>query len=159
MATWSEIEADAPEFAKAVRTVFDAHKHKVLATLRADGSPRVSGIEVEFRDGEVWLGMMAGSRKAADLQRDPRLAVHSASDDPPDGDPSGWPGDAKLAGRAVEVAAAEADRGSDSAAPPDSHRFRLDIKEVVRTTIGDPADHLLIEFWHEGRGLRSVQRY
>ena len=102
MANWRVIEEAAPELAARARATLDAHKHKVLATLRRDGSPRISGIEATFEDGELWLGMMAGSRKALDLRRDPRLALHSASVDPPD-DPTSWPGDAKLAGRAVEV--------------------------------------------------------
>jgi hypothetical protein len=34
-----------------VRALFGG-KHKTLATLRADGSPRISGIEVEFTNGE-----------------------------------------------------------------------------------------------------------
>src|SRR4029453_12710299 len=102
MASWKEIEAAAPELAGRARASFDAHKHKVLATLRRDGSPRISGIEASFADGQLWLGMRPGSRKALDLRRDPRLALHSASVDPPE-DPSGWAGDAKLSGRAVEV--------------------------------------------------------
>src|SRR5215208_6427294 len=103
MANWSEVEAAAPELAARARATLDAHKHKVLATLRRDGSPRLSGIEATIVDGELWLGMMPGSRKALDLRRDPRLALHSASVDPPSDDPSAWPGDAKLSGRAVEV--------------------------------------------------------
>ena len=98
MPSWSEVERAAPELAAAVRGRFDAHRHKVLGTLRADGSPRLSGIEVTFRDGEMWLGMMPGSRKASDLRADPRLAVHSATADPDLAD-----GDARITGRAVEV--------------------------------------------------------
>lgn len=151
MATWATILAAEPEFAQRVRRLFDAHTHKTLATLRKDGAPRISGIEVQFADGELWLGMMPGSLKAADVRRDPRLALHSASVDPVEGDESGWAGDAKLAGRAVEV--------TDRAAPgPEGHRLRVDITEVVLTRIGTPADHLVIESWHEGRGLQSRQR-
>ena len=65
-----------------MRARFDAHRHKILGTLRADGSPRLSGIETTFKDGELWLGMMPGSRKVQDLQRDPRLALHSPPVDP-----------------------------------------------------------------------------
>jgi ferric iron reductase protein FhuF len=54
MASWPEVEAAAPELAAAVRAAFEPHKHKVLATLRADGSPRVSGNEMTFKDGEIW---------------------------------------------------------------------------------------------------------
>jgi hypothetical protein len=158
MATWSEIEAAAPELAGRARSAFDAHKHKILATLRRDGSPRISGIEATFSDGELWLGMMPGSRKAIDLRRDPRLALHSASLDPPD-DPTAWPGDAKLTGRAVEVDDPERLRklgaGDD---PAGAHLFRVDITELVHTRVGDPADHLVIDLWQEGKGLRSMQR-
>jgi Pyridoxamine 5'-phosphate oxidase len=158
MASWNEIESSAPELAARARTAFDAHKHKVLATLRRDGSPRISGIEAGFGDGELWLGMMPGSRKALDLRRDPRLALHSASVDPPD-DPTAWPGDAKLTGRAVEVDDPERQRklgaGDD---PAGAHLFRVDITELVHTRVGDPADHLVIDLWQEGKGLRRMQR-
>jgi Pyridoxamine 5'-phosphate oxidase len=157
MATWSEIEAAAPELAGRARAVFDAHKHKILATLRRDGSPRISGIEATIADGELWLGMMPGSRKALDLRRDPRLALHSASDDPPD-DPATWAGDAKLSGRAVEVddpALLERLGAGDQA---DAHLFRVDITELVHTRVGDPADHLVIDLWREGAGLRQMRR-
>ncbi|HEV3014849.1 MAG TPA: pyridoxamine 5'-phosphate oxidase family protein [Actinomycetota bacterium] len=158
MASWNEIESSAPELAARARTAFDAHKHKLLATLRRDGSPRISGIEASFSDGELWLGMMPGSRKALDLRRDPRLALHSASLDPPD-DPTAWPGDAKLTGRAVEIDDPERLRklgaGDDPAA---AHVFRVDINELVHIRVGDPADHLVIDLWQEGKGLRSMQR-
>ena len=65
-----------------VRAAFDAHAHKVLATLRADGSPRVSGIEMQFVAGEPWLAGMPDSVKFADLRRDPRFALHSGSAEP-----------------------------------------------------------------------------
>jgi hypothetical protein len=58
MASWSDVSLAAPAFAAAVRAILDAHKHKTLATLRKDGSPRISGIEVDFVDGELWLGAM-----------------------------------------------------------------------------------------------------
>ena len=160
MTSWKEIEAEAPELAGRVRAAFDAHRHKLLATLRQDGSPRISGIEATFADGELWLGMMPGSRKALDLRRDPRLALHSASLDPPDDDPAGWPGDAKLAGRAVEVEdlALKERLAGGSGQPGESHLFRVDLTEVVHTRVGDPADHLVIELWRPGRGVRRMQR-
>lgn len=49
-----------PEFAGRVRRLFDAGRHKTIATLRADGSPRISGIECEFTDGELRFGSMNG---------------------------------------------------------------------------------------------------
>src|SRR5216683_4687794 len=130
MSTWAELAAAEPEFADRVRRVFDSHRHKVLATLRADGSPRVSGIEVEFAGGELLMGMMPGSVKAQDLRRDPRLALHAASEDPPQDDPGSWLGDAKISGRAIEVV------GSTDDEP--AHRFKVDITEVVLIRVGRP---------------------
>jgi hypothetical protein len=155
MARWQDIAGSEPRFAEAVRARFDATKHKTMATLRADGSPRISGIEVTLSDGDVWIGSMTGARKAADLRRDPRLALHSASDEPSD-DPTAWAGDAKLAGRAVLVDDPQrlASMGGDGS----GDLFRIDITEVVLTTMGDPPDHLVIESWHEGSGLQRIER-
>jgi len=159
MASWAEIETAAPELAARARAAFDAHKHKVLATLRRDGSPRVSGIEATFADGQLWLGMMPGSRKALDLRRDPRLALHSASLDPPTDDPGSWAGDAKLSGRAVEVDdPALLERLGAGEDAGEAHLFRVDVAELVHTRVGEPADHLVIELWQEGRGLRTMRR-
>jgi hypothetical protein len=151
MSAWKDVEASDRDFARLVRQVFDSRRHKTLATLRRDGSPRVSGIELEFSGGEVVMGMMPGSLKSADLRRDPRLTVHAASDDPPEENPNRWPGDAKISGRAVEVEDPDAAEGSGT-------RLRIDIGEVVLTRVGDPADHLLIESWHPGRGLERRKR-
>jgi hypothetical protein len=159
MASWSEVTGAAPELAGAVQRSFDAHIHKMLATLRADGSPRISGIEASFRNGELWLGMMPESRKAQDLQRDPRFALHSA---PIDLELRG--GDAKLAGRAVEVTDQATfdwfvgtEREAKGEAPPEPfHLFRGDIDEIVLTTVR--GDHLVIETWREGGGVTRVER-
>lgn len=163
MTSWSHIERTEPGFAHDVTERFDADKHKFLATLRVDGAPRISGIETFVAHGEIWLGMMTDSRKALDLRRDPRFALHSASTAPPD-DPSAWVGDAKLGGVAVEVldpverASGLGAMGDAGEAFPEAHVFRLDIREVVHTRMGDPADHLLIRFWNEQDGLREVRR-
>ncbi|HWO71960.1 MAG TPA: pyridoxamine 5'-phosphate oxidase family protein [Dehalococcoidia bacterium] len=155
MARWADIEREAPEFAARVRARFGAHKHKILATVRKDGSPRLSGIEATFADGEVWFGSMSASRKSADLARDPRLALHAMSDDPPE-DPAAWPGDAKLAGRAVRVdepARLEAMGGGAGGGV----LYRIDIDEVVLTRVPDPPDHLQIDVWRQGRGLSRLR--
>ena len=78
--------------------------------------------------------MMSGSVKLLDVRRDPRIAVHSPTIEPPARDPGAAPGDAKLAGTAVETA------------PPAGHPyqgagfFKLDITEVALTYVGTPAD-------------------
>jgi len=63
--TWAALVAAEPDFAARVQRVFDLRRHKTLATLRRDGSPRISGIELAFVDGNVVMGMMPGSVKAA----------------------------------------------------------------------------------------------
>jgi Pyridoxamine 5'-phosphate oxidase len=162
VATWDEVAKNAPELAAAVQRSFDAHIHKTLATLRADGSPRISGQEASFRDGDLWLGMMPDSRKAKDLQRDPRFAVHSATVDP---EMTG--GDAKISGRAIEVTdqatferfvgKEHEEKGEEPSQP--FHLFRVDVNEIVLTTLGgDPPDHLVIQTWRERRGVTRVER-
>jgi Pyridoxamine 5'-phosphate oxidase len=155
MPSWSQVEAEAPELAARAREIFDASKHKTLATLRRDGSPRISGTEVEFVDGEMWFGSMWKAVKALDLQRDPRFAVHSASSDPPE-----WKADAKAAGRVEEVTDPERKAVilGDEAPPDTAHVFRADITELVVTGLGDPPDHLVIVSWHEDRGVTRRQR-
>jgi hypothetical protein len=153
--SWREVEAEAPEPAVRARACFDASKHKTLATLRRDGSPRISAIEVDFVDGELWLGCMWQSLKALDLRRDPRFALHSGSVDPP-----AWTGDAKLAGRVEEITDPEriAAINGGSAPPGPSHLFRADITELVVVHLGEPADHIVIEAWHAGRGITRRKR-
>ena len=144
MPSWSEFEAAAPELAARVRERFDAHGHKTLATLRRDGSPRISGTETQFEDGELWIGSMPNALKARDLQRDPRYALHSASEDP-----DVWTGDAKVAGVAEEV---------DSPHGPGSHRFRLDITEASTVELDDERKHLVITIWTPESGVRTIKR-
>ncbi|MGI8715878.1 MAG: pyridoxamine 5'-phosphate oxidase family protein [Solirubrobacteraceae bacterium] len=151
MAGWSRIERDAPEFAARVRERFAGGTNKTIATLRRDGSPRISAIEADFNDGEVRLGMMDGSLKLLDVRRDPRIALHSPTIEPPS-DPTDWAGDAKLAGTLVAVPP-PADNQH-----PGAGFFTVDITEVSLTYVGTPADHLVIESWHEGRGWERRTR-
>lgn len=155
MPSWREVEAEAPELAGRARRLFDAHTHKTLATLRRDGSPRISGTEVGFAEGEMWMGSMWRAVKALDLRRDPRFAIHSGSADTPE-----WEGDAKVAGMVEEVEDRERKAAiAGSTSPPGRmHLFVCDIRELVVVRLGDPADHLVIESWHEGRGLSRIRR-
>lgn len=141
MPSWSEVEAEAPELAALARGFLDSYVHKTLATLRRDGSPRISGTEVVFADGEMWLGSMWHSSKALDLQRDSHFALHSGSADPPD-----WTGDAKVAGRVEEVTDPERKAAifGDDVPVGSSHLFRCDITELVVVRLGAPPDHLVM---------------
>ncbi|GAA1244604.1 pyridoxamine 5'-phosphate oxidase family protein [Kitasatospora nipponensis] len=156
MATWQDFEREAPELATAVRARLEAHRHHVLATVRKDGSPRVSGTEVRIVGADLTAGSMYGSVKARDLLRDPRYALHA---NPGDGSMVG--GDAKLAGRAVEIADEMELSGyaAELPEPPPSpyHAFRLELDEVVLTTVEND-EYLLIKTWRPGEEVRSVQR-
>jgi hypothetical protein len=158
MARWQDVVDSEPEFAAAVLRLFDASKHKTMATVRADGSPRMSGIETTFADGDLWLGSMNGSRKSADLERDGRLALHSQSVAPAAGDESAWEGDAKLSGVAIredDPARMQALSGDESG----GDLFRVEISEVVLTRLGTPSDHLEIQLWRPGKALSVFERY
>ena len=143
MARWQDIENSAPEFAAEVRRYFDARVHKTLATVRADGSPRISGTEAYLRDGDLWFGSMSNARKALDLRRDPRFALHSGSTDPPD-----WEGDAKINGLAEEVHDPERE----------SHLFRADIQEAVLVGLNEARNGLVIQLWRPDGKVRRIER-
>ena len=143
MTRWQDVEQAAPEFALRVRALFDARRHKTIATVRADGSPRISGIEAAFEDGELAFGSMSHARKGADLRRDPRFALHSATVDPVEGAEAQWPGEAKIAGRARIG---------------DGERFVADVAEVVHTHLNDAATLLVVEWWTPTHGLQKAER-
>jgi len=150
MVAWADVERAEPEFAARVRRLFDAGRHKTIATLRADGSPRISGIECEFADGQLTFGSMPGARKGADLRRDPRFALHGPTVHPVTGKEAEWPGEAKIAGRAVP--AGPLDEGAAG------EMFTADISEVALTRLNPEATLLVIESWTPQRGLRVIER-
>ena len=148
MARWCEFVAAEPKFAQQVRACFTDDRSATVATLRRDGSPRISGTEVMFSDGNLFLPVMfADSTKAADLHRDPRLALHSPTTPALNADMSDWPGDAKIAGY-----------GTGTVIDPEVGwaGFRVDVTEVVYVYF--ELDCFVIESWHEGAGLRRRER-
>lgn len=158
MASFTDVETEEPEFASRVRRAFDAHAHKYLATLRRDGSPRISGIEMQFVEREPWLAGMPGSVKFTDLRRDPRFALHSGSPAP-----KAFEADAKLSGRAGQVTDADERRHYAAAAgmPPDELGFdlyRVDLDQVVLVALDDEKTALVVSSWRPGRGVRQTRR-
>jgi len=150
VAWWEDFAAAEPDFAERVRARFAVRKHATMATLRGDGGPRISGTEVDFSDGKLRLGSMPGALKARDLRRDPRLALHCPTEDTPEDDPGSWGGDAKITGRAHEL--------TDPRRTDESHRFRIEVTEVVLTRVAPSGDHLVIESWHPDRGYQRRER-
>ncbi|MEJ1197076.1 MULTISPECIES: pyridoxamine 5'-phosphate oxidase family protein [unclassified Streptomyces] len=154
-ANWADFTTAEPALAATVEARFGAYTHHTLATLRKDGSPRTTGLEVRFLGGELWLGMMPGSVKALDLRRDPRFALQA---NPGDGTGMGG-GDVRIGGRAVEVEDPEARAGyvKEVEPPEPFHLFRTELTEVVRTYVEDDA-YLVVQVWQPGKSLRTVKR-
>jgi len=145
VASWADFEAAQPDFARRVRKLMQSRKHLTMATLRRDGSPRISGTEVQFSGEHVQIGSMPRGVKSMDLLRDPRIAIHGPTHDPAKG--GAWRGEAKIAGRAVEVASGG-----------EAHLFQIDIEEVVVTRLNDARDELVIESWSQEAGYRQRRR-
>lgn len=155
MTTWQDFEQEAPDLAPAVRARFEANRHHVLATLRKDGAPRVSGTEVQFGGADLTIGSMYGAVKALDLQRDGRFALHSHP-----GDSTMAGGDAKVSGLAHEITD-EAELTAyladlPEAAPGPFHAFRLEPTSVVLTEVD--GDELRIRIWQPGTPVREIRR-
>ena len=155
MARWSEFEKEQPDFAARVKTLLDAGRHKTIATLRADGSPRISGIECEIADGELRFGSMTAARKGADLRRDPRFALHGPTFHPVEGQEAAWPGEAKITGTAVAAGPVTAEPEAEA---PDGDAFTAEIAEVVITHLNPEATRLVVEWWTPDQGLRAIER-
>ncbi|MCC5476739.1 pyridoxamine 5'-phosphate oxidase family protein [Streptomyces sp. NPDC059680] len=151
---WAGFAAAEPGPARLVEERFGAFRHHVLATLRKDGSPRTSALEADFRGGELWLGMMAGSLKALDLRRDPRFALQA---NPGEGTGTGG-GDVRIAGRAYEVEGERKSGYAKEVEPPEPfHLFRTELTEVVRTYVEDET-YLVVQVWKPGMPLRTLKR-
>jgi hypothetical protein len=147
MATWAEFETAEPEFASRVRRLMASRKHLTMATIRRDGSPRISGTELEFAGEQLQIGSMPNAVKAMDLRRDGRVAIHGPTHDPSANEPAGWKGEAKVAGIAIEVESGSA-----------AHRFLIDIQEVVITRLNAAGNRLVVESWVPGRGYHRMER-
>ncbi|MFE2583234.1 pyridoxamine 5'-phosphate oxidase family protein [Streptomyces sp. NPDC059378] len=153
--TWADFSAAEPELARTVEERFGAFTHHVLATLRRDGSPRTSGLEVRFLAGELWFGMMPDSLKALDLRRDPRFTLQA---NPGDGTGMGG-GDVRISGRAVEVddPVTKGAYVKEVEPPQPFHLFRTELTEVVRTHVEDDT-YLVVQVWRPGAPVRTLKR-
>lgn len=152
---WAAFSSAEPDLAKTVEERFGAYTHHILATLRKDGSPRTTGLEVRFLNGELWLGMMPDSLKALDLRRDPRFALQA---NPGAGTGMGG-GDVRISGRAIEVDDPRTKAGYvEEVEPPEPfHLFRTELTEVVRTYVEDDR-YLVVQVWKPGEPVRTLKR-
>jgi hypothetical protein len=155
---WAEFEQAAAELSARARAVMDRFGFVLLGTIRRDGTPRISPIEAHVVDGDLMLVMIAGSRKAADVARDPRIVLQSPVTEAED------PGtELKLRGRVVEVgdaqrrATADAIEAASGWRPEASWRFlsvEIESVAVLEWVEGE----MLLSRWDRRRGLRAAER-
>jgi hypothetical protein len=157
---WPSSAAEAPELAKLGEERFDAAGLALIGTIRKDGTPRISPLEPLIAHGELYLGMMWQSRKALDLLRDPRCAVHSVVSKPDASE-----GEFKLWGRVRDVADPDerarcADAYFEKIAwrPAEPyHLFALDIESAAWIKSDGKAQ--LVIRWRAGGELRTSKRH
>jgi hypothetical protein len=155
---WDEFESACPDIASLARARFVKDDLVLVGTVRADGSARISPNEPDFAVGRLFVSMMWRSKKALDLLRDPRIAVHSV---PSDRMNEG--GDVKLYGRIVDERDPDVRRAFREAitkridwAPdePNFHCFSVDVESAGYTVFGDDSHALA---WDPDRGLRRLE--
>jgi hypothetical protein len=163
MALWTDFAAAAPRIAEVfARRHAAAGNLCMLGTLRADGWPRISPMEPRFLEGDLWLVGMPGTAKFADLQRDPRFALHTATVDT-----QVTEGDAKIWGRVEDVRDeslhqrfAEAlyeEIGLDLRGRRFDPFYRADIVGAASVAVGD--EHMDVTTWHEGGEEKVVRKH
>ena len=159
MVDWGEFAREAPGIAE----VF-VRRHKAtgnlcfLATLRSDGSPRISPMEPRILEGRLILVGMPNTTKFRDLARDPRFSLHTATVDTHLAD-----GDAKVWGEARNVQDLElharfaddlfAESGFDLRGQKFDPFYVADLAGASSVEFRD--GQLTITIWKPGEGERS----
>jgi Pyridoxamine 5'-phosphate oxidase len=132
---WSELDQRQPRLAAKATERLVEPRVLLVVSRRRDGTPRLSPVEPYVLDGRLLLSMLWGSHKARDLQRDPRLLVHSIVTGPDGGE-----GELKLRGRAVELSDRELEGRYAAAVAEDLgwrpevgrfHLFEVDVEHVA----------------------------
>ena len=162
MATWTEFTSGAPRISTIFRRRHAATgKLCMLATLRADGFPRISPMEPQIFDDRLLLIGMPGTRKFEDLRRDPRLSLHTATVDTQVGD-----GDAKLWDQARDArgpglferfaAALFAETGMDLRGQECDHFYEVEIAGASSVEV--VGNHLDVTVWKPGSAERVIEK-
>jgi hypothetical protein len=158
--TFADLRLVAPDIADAIAGRFIAAGLAMLGTVRADGSPRVSPVEVTIQDGHLHLGSMPGAQKAKDLARDARCCLVTALADKDD-----LAGEGKLfcVARLIDDAE-EAHRVLAGALPPGTDVSAFAGSPVYELLVTGAAwQHVAGDTWHtsswsERTGLRRRAR-
>jgi Pyridoxamine 5'-phosphate oxidase len=157
---WTDLETRQPRLATVARERLLGPRVLLVATIRRDGTPRLSPVEPYVLDGELLLSMLWGSRKATDLERDPRVLVHSVVTGP-----EGGAGEVKVRGLARAVtdpdvqARYAAAVSRDLGWSPEVGRFHLvavDIAQVTYVRYDHATGDQFLTIWPDG--VEQVRR-
>ena len=152
--SWAALAQAQPRLAQLGEEMLGGPGVVLVATVRKDGSPRLSAVEPLFWEGELWLAMLLGSYKAKDLLRDPRILVHSIVTSR-----SGAAGEFKVRGSAlpeqdrelqVRFAAKVAEELGWRPEPGKFHLFRIEIEDVTFVRYDEPTGDQYLTRWPEG---------
>jgi Pyridoxamine 5'-phosphate oxidase len=159
---WKDFKRAAPDLAKSAEAVLGSNGLALIGTIRRDGTPRISPVEVFFPGEELLLGMMKRSRKALDLLRDPRCVVHNTVSDPEGSQP-----ELKLRGRAISGEEGMVERYCEGYAkrwksrPPKSfpgHVFSLDVADATLIRYETEKGEMIVTRWRAGLGVSETRR-
>jgi hypothetical protein len=157
---WSDLQDQQPRLATIAHERLVGPGVLLVATVRRDGTPRLSPVEPFVLDGDLWLSMLLGSLKAADLMRDPRVLVHSIVIGPDGGE-----GEVKLRGTAEHVLDEAVQRRyveAVAAALPWTpevglfHLFRVEADDVTYVRYDNASGDQYLVRWPAG--IESVRR-
>ena len=135
MIAWAQFAAAAPDLAAFGKQRLEK-RIAYLATIRADGSPRVHPVSPFIAEGRLFVYMELTSPKRHDLRRDARYSMHCAVEDN-----SGGGGEFLTRGHGEEITDAESREMAFRQAkaigydPKERYAlFELSIEEAMRTT-------------------------
>jgi hypothetical protein len=156
---WAELETAAPEVTTPARGLLERWGFVLAGTIRRDGTPRISPIEVHFVGDELVLVMIRGTHKARDVLRDPRIVLNAPVTD------AARPGEElKLRGRAVELHDAHARAAVHDAVEArsgwrprdDWHVFAIDLDDVAHMRW--EGSELTMTRWTRAGGVETTRR-
>lgn len=151
---WLEMAARQPHLAELGRRRLVEPGVVLVATIRRDGTPRLSPVEPYILDADLWLSMLWRSTKARDLARDPRILVHNAITSRDGGE-----GEFKVRGHAIATTDTEMQRRyADAVAealgwrpePGRFHLYAVDIDEITFIRYDDATGDQFVARWPEG---------
>ena len=147
MASWSEFESAAPEMAAIGRALLERHQLAYLATVRADGAPRVHPVSPLIAAGRLVIATPRSSPKGRDQLRDGRYMLHFL---PGDDDR-----EFSVRGRATPVTDARVRADAKAQAHyvrDEDHLFEYDIAEAATAywvNVGQPGTYAVRDRWRD----------